>query len=59
MALDTDSLSLSLYPSFSIFSLVSLYPLQAVQTIQLSAVMTLQLASEYLRVSFVKLSFLF
>lgn len=55
MALDTDSL----YPSFPIFSLVSFYPLQAVQTIQLSAVMTLQLASEYLRVSFVKLSFLF
>lgn len=58
MALDTDSLSLSL-PLSPFFSLVSLYPLQAVQTIQLSAVMTLQLASEHLRVSFVKLSFLF
>lgn len=50
------TLTLSLSP---FFSLVSLYPLQAVQTIQLSAVMTLQLASEHLRVSFVKLSFLF
>lgn len=56
MALDTDSLSSPLSP---FFSLVSLYPLQPVQTIQLSAVMTLQLASEHLRVSFVKLSFLF
>lgn len=48
--------SLSLFFSFS---LVFLYRLQALQTIQLSAVMTLQLASEQLRVSFVKLSFLF